>query len=48
MINVTEVRPGNYFVDEGNLYRVIDILLNKIWLPGRRSQNRQVPDAVSL
>ena len=29
MINVTEVRPGNYFVDEGNLYRVIDILLNK-------------------
>ena len=29
MINVTELRPGNYFVDEENLYRVIDILLNK-------------------
>ena len=29
MINVTELRPGNYFVDEDNLYRVIDILLNK-------------------
>ncbi|MCF0112835.1 MAG: elongation factor P [Bacilli bacterium] len=29
MINVTELRPGNYFIDEGNLYRVIDILLNK-------------------
>ena len=29
MINVTELRPGNYFTDEGNLFRVIDILLNK-------------------
>lgn len=29
MLNVTELRPGNYFVDEGNLYQVIDILLNK-------------------
>lgn len=29
MINVTEVRPGNYFIDENNLYRCIDILLNK-------------------
>ena len=29
MVNVTELRPGNYFIDEGNLYRVEDILLNK-------------------
>ena len=29
MINVTELRPSNYFVDEGNLYQVLDILLNK-------------------
>ena len=29
MINVTELRPGNYFIDEGNLYQVLDILLNK-------------------
>ncbi len=29
MINVTEVRPGNYFIDEGNLYQCLDILLNK-------------------
>lgn len=29
MINVTELRPGNYFEDEGNLFQVIDILLNK-------------------
>lgn len=29
MINVTEVRPGNYFIDENNLYQCIDILLNK-------------------
>jgi elongation factor P len=28
-MNVTELRPGNYFVDEKNLYRVIDVLLNK-------------------
>ncbi len=29
MINVTELRPGNYFEDEGNIYLVLDILLNK-------------------
>jgi len=29
MANITEVRPGNYFIDEGNLYQVLDILLNK-------------------
>ena len=29
MINVTELRPGNYFLEEGNIYQVIDILLNK-------------------
>ena len=29
MINVTELRPGNYFIDGGNLYQVMDILLNK-------------------
>ena len=29
MVNVTELRPGNYFIDENNLYQVIDILLNK-------------------
>lgn len=29
MSNVTELRPGNYFIDEGNLYQVLDILLNK-------------------
>lgn len=28
-MNVTELRPGNYFVDEGVLYKCIDILLNK-------------------
>lgn len=28
-MNVTELRPGYYFVDEDNLYQVIDILLNK-------------------
>jgi elongation factor P len=28
-MNVTELRPGNYFIDEKNLYQVIDILLNK-------------------
>ncbi len=28
-MNVTELRPGNYFEDEGILYQVIDILLNK-------------------
>ena len=29
LMNVTELRPGNYFIDEGNLYQVLDILLNK-------------------
>ena len=29
MVNVTELRPGNYFIDGGNLYQVMDILLNK-------------------
>jgi len=28
-MNVTELRPGNYFLEEGNIYYVIDILLNK-------------------
>jgi len=28
-MNVTELRPGNYFEDNGNLLLVIDILLNK-------------------
>ena len=28
-MNVTELRPGNYFKEDGNLYYVIDILLNK-------------------
>ena len=28
-MNVTELRPGNYFIDEKVLYQVIDILLNK-------------------
>jgi elongation factor P len=28
-MNVTELRPGNYFVDEKILYKVVDILLNK-------------------
>jgi elongation factor P len=28
-MNVTELRPGNYFEDEKTLYQVIDILLNK-------------------
>ena len=28
-MNVTELRPGNYFEDDGNVYYVIDILLNK-------------------
>lgn len=28
-INVTELRPGNYFEEDGNLYLVQDILLNK-------------------
>mgnify|MGYP003307800992 CR=1 FL=1 len=29
MVNVTELRPGNYFVEEGNIFQVLDILLNK-------------------
>ncbi len=29
MVNVTELRPGNYFEDEGNIYQVLDVLLNK-------------------
>ena len=28
-MNVTELRPGNHFIDEGNIYQVLDILLNK-------------------
>ena len=28
-MNVTELRPGNYFIDEDNLYLCLDILLNK-------------------
>lgn len=28
-MNVTELRPGNYFKEDNNLYLVIDILLNK-------------------
>ncbi|MCQ3034678.1 MAG: elongation factor P [Bacilli bacterium] len=28
-MNVTEIRPGNYFIDEDRLYLCIDILLNK-------------------
>lgn len=29
MVNVTELRPGNYFTEEGNIYQVLDIALNK-------------------
>ena len=29
MVNVTELRPSNYFVHEGNLLLVLDIALNK-------------------
>ncbi len=29
MINVTELRPGNYFEEDGNIYQVMDVLLNK-------------------
>ena len=29
MVNVTELRPGNYFTEDGNIYQVLDILLNK-------------------
>lgn len=29
MINVTELRPGNYFIEDGNIFKCLDILLNK-------------------
>lgn len=29
MINVTELRPGNYFIENDDIYNVLDILLNK-------------------
>ena len=29
MVNVTELRAGNYFVEDGNIYQVQDILLNR-------------------
>ena len=29
MVNVTELRPGNYFIEDGAIYQVLDILLNK-------------------
>lgn len=29
MVNVTELRPGNFFLEEGNIFQVQDILLNK-------------------
>ncbi|MCQ2752912.1 MAG: elongation factor P [Bacilli bacterium] len=29
MVNVTELRPGNYFIDENQMFVVMDILLNK-------------------
>ncbi len=29
MVNVTELRAGNYFTEDGNIYQVQDILLNK-------------------
>lgn len=29
MVNVTELRPGNYFIEDGNIFQVQDILLNK-------------------
>ena len=29
MVNVTELRAGNYFVEDNNIYQVQDILLNK-------------------
>ena len=28
-MNVTELRPGNYFIEDNNIYVVMDILLNK-------------------
>lgn len=29
MVNVTELRPGNYFIEANEIYNVLDILLNK-------------------
>lgn len=29
MVNVTELRPGNFFLEEGSIFQVQDILLNK-------------------
>ncbi len=29
MVNVTELRPGNYFIEDNEIYHVLDILLNK-------------------
>ena len=29
MVNVTELRPGNFFTEEGNIFQVQDILLKK-------------------
>ncbi|MCD8204177.1 MAG: elongation factor P [Coprobacillus sp.] len=29
MTDVTDLRPGNYFTEDGNIYQVMDILLNK-------------------
>ena len=29
MINITELRPGNYFTDKNQIFIVLDILLNK-------------------
>ena len=29
MINVTELKAGNYFLEDGNIYQVLDTLLNK-------------------
>ncbi len=29
MVNVTELRPGHYFIKDGNIFRVEDIMLNK-------------------
>lgn len=29
MVNVTELRPGNFFLQDGNIFQVQDILLNK-------------------
>lgn len=29
MINATELRPGNFYLEDGQIYQVLDILLNK-------------------